>query len=216
MASKSKRLEAAKAKLATVVADPEREDAAAAVVEVEVVDPEFNKVDTVPFPVVIIEDNTVMPTDDEMNGIVDEAAPLIDNTDDIEVVTELQPSEAEAAAAMLAAEPTPVVAPAPVAAPPVVQAAVPDVVIGRRHRYDTSHHIVVLAERNPKKLGTAGYDRFAVYHTGMTVKQYMEHKAVGKFAAADLRWDLDRKFIKVVSATEINQYMSIELPMAAE
>ena len=149
MASKNKRLEAAKAKLATIV--PEREDVDVVVVE----------------------------------------------TDDVAV--------AETETTILPEEPTPV-------APPVSQE---DVVI-RKHRYDPSHLIVVLADKNPKKLGSAGRDRFAVYHTGMTVKQYMEHKAVGKFAAADLRWDLDRKFIKVVSATEINQYMSIELPMAAE
>ena len=151
MASKNKRLEAAKAKLATIV--PEREDVDVAVVE----------------------------------------------TDDVAV------AEAETETTILPEEPTPV-------APPVSQEAV----VIRKHRYDPSHLIVVLADKNPKKLGSAGRDRFAVYHTGMTVKQYMEHKAVGKFAAADLRWDLDRKFIKVVSATEINQYMSIELPMAAE
>ena len=165
MASKNKRLEAAKAKLATIVAEtpvvssnhePERGDASVVVVE----------------------------TDDV----------IVAETDDV-IVAET--------------ETTPV-------PPPAVQAAAPQEIVVRKHRYDAGHHIVVLADKNPKKLGTAGRDRFAVYRTGMTVKEYMEHKAVGKFAAADLRWDLDRKFIKVVSSSEIASYMPPALPLAAE
>ena len=86
----------------------------------------------------------------------------------------------------------------------------------RKHRYDPSHHIVVLADKNPKKFPSAGYDRFAVYRTGMTVREYMDDRRVGKFAAADLRWDLDRKFIKVVPSSEIASYMPPALPLAAE
>lgn len=155
MASKNKRLEAAKAKLATIV--PEREDA-----------------------VVVAE--------------------AIDETTE---TTEVQAHDE--------AETTPV-------PPPAVQAAAPaaEAVVIRKHRYDPSHHIVVLADKNPKKFPSAGYDRFAVYRTGMTVREYMDDRRVGKFAAADLRWDLDRKFIKVVPSSEIASYMPPALPLAAE
>jgi hypothetical protein len=176
MASKNKRLEAAKAKLSTIVAEtpvvssnhePEREDASV-------------------------------------------VAKIIA---EVLAAEEIEAAQFDAALAADAAEEN--VVPVP---PPAVQAAAPaaEAVVIRKHRYDPSHHIVVLSDKNPKKFPSAGYDRFAVYRTGMTVKEYMDDRRVGKFAAADLRWDLDRKFIKVVPSSEIASYMPPALPLAAE
>jgi len=81
------------------------------------------------------------------------------------------------------------------------EAPVPATMVGRRMTVATDQFIVVL-RANPKKMGTAGYDRFAVYRTGMRVSEYLSHKAVGKYGRADLRWDLDRKFIEIVPTME--------------
>lgn len=56
--------------------------------------------------------------------------------------------------------------------------------------------IVWVMRTNPKRPGTAGWDRFARYQSGVTtVASYKADRKVGKFAAADLAWDLKRGFI---------------------
>ena len=53
--------------------------------------------------------------------------------------------------------------------------------------------IIVLVKDNPKRPGSASFDRFALYKQGMTVDEYL--KAGGQ--RSDLRWDSDRNFIKI-------------------
>ena len=89
---------------------------------------------------------------------------------------------------------------------PVIEAPkpaeVPAEVRGRRVRYSTDDYIVV-RKNNPKRPGTAGHDRYAIYQTGMQVKTYMADRRIGKFARADLAWDLDRRFISIVPRGEL-------------
>ena len=51
--------------------------------------------------------------------------------------------------------------------------------------------ITLLATENPKRPGSASFDRFALYQTGMTIAEYL--KAGGQ--RSDIRWDSDRGFI---------------------
>ena len=53
--------------------------------------------------------------------------------------------------------------------------------------------ITVLAEKNPKRMNTASYNRFALYRDGMTVAEYLE--AGGR--KSDIRWDTERAFIAI-------------------
>jgi hypothetical protein len=69
----------------------------------------------------------------------------------------------------------------------------------RLPKYDENHVITVLKE-NAKARGAA--DRFKRYHTGMTVKQYVDKiredfdRTEGQ-TFADMRWDEDHKFIHI-------------------
>jgi len=99
--------------------------------------------------------------------------------------------------------------PAPVVAPPAATVVAEkskdprkDTVGSRTARYTMDQCIVVLVS-NPKRVGTAGHDRFAIYKDGMTVKQYLEHEAIGKFGRADIAWDLARGFICIENATDV-------------
>ena len=51
--------------------------------------------------------------------------------------------------------------------------------------------INLLATENPKRVGSASFDRFALYQDGMTVAEYLE---AGGWRS-DLRWDSKRGFI---------------------
>ena len=53
--------------------------------------------------------------------------------------------------------------------------------------------ITVLAEGNPKRAGSASYERFELYKDGMTVGEYIE--AGGK--RADVQWDVDHEHISI-------------------
>lgn len=53
--------------------------------------------------------------------------------------------------------------------------------------------ITVMAAGNPKKVGSAARERFALYKTGMTVGQFL---AAGG-SRADIRWDSSHGFIKI-------------------
>lgn len=61
--------------------------------------------------------------------------------------------------------------------------------------------IVLLADKNPKREGSASHTRFAIYKAGMTVAAYVEAcvKAGSKrrAARADIDWDTKHKFIEV-------------------
>ena len=80
---------------------------------------------------------------------------------------------------------------------------------GRRIRYNTTD-IIVVRKSNPKRPGTAGHARFAVYQTGMVVEEYMKDRRVGKFARADLAWDIDRGFIEVVPKSDLEEALKKE------
>jgi hypothetical protein len=61
--------------------------------------------------------------------------------------------------------------------------------------------IRVLADRNPKRPGTAAHDRFALYVDGMTVAEFL--RAGG--TRGDLQWDQERCFIRLAPADEVLQ-----------
>ena len=63
----------------------------------------------------------------------------------------------------------------------------------RRRKVGDDRKIVVLAERNPKRPGTASYKRFALYKKAATVGEYLELGG----SRTDLKWDLQRKHIKL-------------------
>jgi hypothetical protein len=56
--------------------------------------------------------------------------------------------------------------------------------------------IKVLAEKNPKREGTAAFDRFALYRSGMKVTTFLEKGGT----AADLSYDAKKKYIKLEKA----------------
>jgi len=60
-------------------------------------------------------------------------------------------------------------------------------------RFRDDQTIKVLAKENPKKEGSKSYDRFNLYKSDITVKQYVE--AGGK--RDDLRWDSERGHIQI-------------------
>lgn len=49
---------------------------------------------------------------------------------------------------------------------------------------------------NPKRVGSAAYDRYEAYQTAQTVGEYFE-LAESKHAKADLRWDHDKGFVEL-------------------
>lgn len=59
----------------------------------------------------------------------------------------------------------------------------------RQYKHADTAVITVLSASNPKKAGTASYDRFALYRTGMTVAQAL----TAGVTRADLDWDSNSK-----------------------
>ena len=53
--------------------------------------------------------------------------------------------------------------------------------------------ITLLVAENPKRPGSASYERFALYQDGMSVAEYLE--AGGR--RSDIRWDTARAFIAI-------------------
>jgi hypothetical protein len=53
--------------------------------------------------------------------------------------------------------------------------------------------ITLLAKENPKREGTASFDRFKLYKTGMTIQQYLD--AGGTMG--DIAWDQKNEYIKL-------------------
>ncbi len=58
---------------------------------------------------------------------------------------------------------------------------------------DDNEIITVLVTGNPKRAGSAAYERFALYRTGMTVGQFL---ATGGLRV-DITWDVNHGFIKL-------------------
>ena len=83
---------------------------------------------------------------------------------------------------------------------PAPAAKVEKTKLGKTPAYELSHKIVIYAPANPKRGGTAGWARFEVYRDGMTAEEYMKHPKIGGFGRADISWDLQRHFIKLVPA----------------
>lgn len=50
-------------------------------------------------------------------------------------------------------------------------------------------------ENNPKRAGSASHARFALYKSGMTVKDALE----AGVTSADLKWDTSKNFIKIAA-----------------
>ena len=70
----------------------------------------------------------------------------------------------------------------------------PVVATVRSSERTTDQRIIrVLAATNPKRAGTASYDRFQWYVDGMTVAAYMA-KGGG---TADIKWDTEKGFIRI-------------------
>ena len=57
--------------------------------------------------------------------------------------------------------------------------------------------ITVVANNNPKRMGTGAHTRFSQYKTGMTVDQYREAVGDPTKARRDLRWDSKRRHIRL-------------------
>ena len=72
---------------------------------------------------------------------------------------------------------------------------------GRPAAYALSARIAVQTDGNPKKPGTASYDRFALYYGAETVENYIAAVVAGggtrAKARADLRWDSARGFVTI-------------------
>lgn len=64
---------------------------------------------------------------------------------------------------------------------------------GRSRAYPLDAKITVLSTSNPKRKGSGSYDRFELYKSGMTVKNFLDKG--GK--TADLTWDTRKGFIEV-------------------
>lgn len=59
--------------------------------------------------------------------------------------------------------------------------------------YPDNGVITLLVEGNPKRAGTASFDRFAQYKTGMTIKQAVDAGVIYN----DFSWDVGHNFIRV-------------------
>lgn len=57
---------------------------------------------------------------------------------------------------------------------------------------------IVWVGPNPKKQGSASYDRFALYREGMTVQEFLEAGGT----TGDVKWDTERGFIKLEGQEE--------------
>jgi len=72
---------------------------------------------------------------------------------------------------------------------------------GRPAAYALTARIAVQTDGNPKKPGTASYDRFALYYGAETVENYIAAVVAGGStsakARADLRWDVARGFVTI-------------------
>ena len=72
---------------------------------------------------------------------------------------------------------------------------------GRPAAYALSARIAVQTDGNPKKPGTASYDRFFLYYGTATVEDYIAAVVAAggtrAKARADLRWDESRGFVTI-------------------
>jgi len=59
------------------------------------------------------------------------------------------------------------------------------------YKYDRDARIQICVPKNPKREGSAGYKRFALYKNGMHIRDFLQ--AGGK--TIDLDWDRERGFI---------------------
>jgi hypothetical protein len=88
-----------------------------------------------------------------------------------------------------------------IAAVAAAKAQAPASASGRPAAYALTARITVQTDGNPKKPGTASYDRFALYYTAETVADYIAavvaSGATRAKARADLRWDQERGFITI-------------------
>jgi len=61
--------------------------------------------------------------------------------------------------------------------------------------------IKIVAEKNPKREGSASHGRFAIYKNGMTVGQYLaaceSAKHSTRAARSDIAWDQEHGFIQL-------------------
>lgn len=64
---------------------------------------------------------------------------------------------------------------------------------GPKSGFPLSGKITLLVDKNPKRPGSAAYDRFAQYESGMTVGTALEAGVLPE----DLRWDTKHSFIKI-------------------
>lgn len=64
---------------------------------------------------------------------------------------------------------------------------------GKRQRVDQDKKIYILVDKNPKREGSAAWERFKLYRNGSTVATTLE-KGVWP---ADIRWDVKQKFIEL-------------------
>lgn len=63
----------------------------------------------------------------------------------------------------------------------------------KRPKLADDKKIRVLVKENPKRKGTAGAKRFALYRSGMTVAAALK----AGVTRADLNWDTEHKFIEI-------------------
>jgi hypothetical protein len=63
----------------------------------------------------------------------------------------------------------------------------------RTNTINRNAKIVVVAKKNPRKVGTAGYKSFPLYR-GRTVADYLTYEGSGM---NHLRWDLEHKHIRL-------------------
>lgn len=63
-----------------------------------------------------------------------------------------------------------------------------------RKRLNQDSKIEILVEANPKREGTKGHAAFKLYRNGMLVSTFIEKGG----SAADVRWDVDHKYIKLI------------------
>lgn len=59
------------------------------------------------------------------------------------------------------------------------------------YKYDRDARIQILVPKNPKREGSNGYKRFAIYKSAMKIREFLQ--AGGK--TIDLDWDRERGFI---------------------
>ena len=64
---------------------------------------------------------------------------------------------------------------------------------GRPGKITKDAVITLLVASNPKRIGTASYERFELYRNEMTVQEFLTTGG----RRADLEWDVARKFIRI-------------------